>query len=81
MSGFFVAVQRLVRRWWAMALYLCAVAGWIALCCHDASYGMFWPALAIASLPAALFSAPWPPNAELSGQASRESEVTNVQTR
>jgi len=49
---------RLVRRFWPLALYLCAVGGWIALCCHDASYGMFWPALAVASLPAALFSAP-----------------------
>jgi len=58
MSGLRIVLQRLVRRFWTMALYLCAVGGWIALCFHDASYGMFWPALAIASLPAALFSAP-----------------------
>ena len=51
-------LRRLVRRFCPMALYLCAVGGWIALCCHDASYGMFWPALAVASFPAALFSAP-----------------------
>ena len=51
-------LERLVRRFWPLALYLCVVAGWIALCCHDASYGMFWPALAVVSFPAALFSTP-----------------------
>jgi hypothetical protein len=51
-------LQRMVRRWWAMAVYLAVCAAWVGWCLHDASAGMFWPALAAASIPVVLSCAP-----------------------
>ena len=59
------SLRRLVRRWWAGVIYLAVCVAWIVWCCHDSLAGMFWPALAVASFPAALACAPWPPNSVL----------------
>ena len=57
-SGMTNTIRRMVRRWWAASIYLTVCAAWVAWCCHDASAGMFWPALAAASFPVALSCAP-----------------------
>jgi len=48
----------LLARYWPLIVYVMLVGAWIGWCLYDASAGMFAPAVAALSIPAALCSAP-----------------------